>query len=179
MSGCIVVTKEVGYMYISELSTHFFCFGTMPQPIVSNELYCHIRATFYAWKNIYTFAGFSFVDFIPNKRNLSVSETGARKQFRHFRHSWHRGEAWKTGIFYFCCNAHRSARLLPRKTNFRFPFPFAADNQSLPFPFSACSKQSEVAFFRLVCFLFGDLETWRHGDGDMESDMDTETCKAK
>jgi hypothetical protein len=36
-----------------------------------------------------------------------------------------------------------------RKTNFRFPFPFAANKQKFAvFPHSFCSKPSQVAVFR-------------------------------
>ncbi len=46
----------------------------------------------------------------------------------------------------------------------------------LPFSISVCSKQTEVAVFRWFLFLFAefrkhrdmDLETWKHGDGDID-----------
>jgi hypothetical protein len=58
-----------------------------------------------------------------------------------------------------------------------FRFRLQLTNESLPFPFYVCRKQTEVAVFSFVflCGIpktwrpgHGDIETWSHGDGDME-----------
>ncbi len=60
---------------------------------------------------------------------------------------------------------HSIRRLLlivcrPRKTNFIFSFLLQQTNGSLPFPFSVCSKQMEIAFFRQFCFLYTYIDTY-------------------
>ncbi len=53
---------------------------------------------------------------------------------------------------------------LPRKTSVHFPFPIAADKQSLLFCFPLTENKLKLQFS--VC---GLSETWRHGHGDMET----------
>jgi hypothetical protein len=60
-----------------------------------------------------------------------------------------------------------------------FRFRLQQTKESLPFPFSVCRKQTEVAVFSSVSRC-GIPKTWRHGHGDMEwrhrhGDMETWT----
>jgi hypothetical protein len=56
----------------------------------------------------------------------------------------------------------------PRKTNFRYPFPFAANKRR--FFFSVFRLQQTNGSYRFLLALFsefrkhGDMETWRNGD---------------
>ncbi len=72
-----------------------------------------------------------------------------------------------------------------------FRFRLQQTNVSLPFPFSVCRKNTEVAIFREFLFPFaecrkrgeihrhGDMVTWWHGDMEMEtrSQGDTDTWR--
>jgi hypothetical protein len=70
----------------------------------------------------------------------------------------------------------------PRKTNVHFPFPFTANNVSLPVPFSICRKQRKLLFsVETWTWRHEDMDTWRHWYVKTwrQGDMDMETSNGK
>ncbi len=90
---------------------------------------------------------------------------------------------------HICWNTNRRLIFIvfrPREINFRFPFPFALINGSLPLPFSVCCKLKKIAVFRYQNSDNREIWTWKHGDVDMRhgnmkrwrhGDKDMETWK--